>query len=145
VHWKIKLKTEAKSTLKVDDVQWTNEFDLKLDYDLKSSIDQDEHLGHYKAQTNRIEPYEFQLLSDKPFYCAQFAYRYDMFYVNHLFLSLVSSLLISHCSNLLFFFGLPGKILFEGGKTSGYGVVSHKLLPLMEILWKCISLYKWTS
>ena len=53
MHWKIKLKTEAKSTLKVDDVQWTNEFDLKLDYDLKSSIDQDEHLGHSKAQTNR--------------------------------------------------------------------------------------------
>ena len=32
-----------------------------------------------------IEPDEFQLLSDKSFYCAQFAYRYDMFYVNHLF------------------------------------------------------------
>ena len=37
----------------MEDVQWTNQFDLELDYDLKSSIDQDEHPGHSKAQTNR--------------------------------------------------------------------------------------------
>ena len=33
----------------MEDVQWTNQFDLELDYDLKSSIDQDEHLGHSKS------------------------------------------------------------------------------------------------
>jgi len=32
-----------------------------------------------------IEPYEFQLLSNKPFYYAQFAYKDDKFYLNHLF------------------------------------------------------------
>jgi len=32
----------------VEDVQWTNQFDLELDCDLKSSIDQDEHLGHLR-------------------------------------------------------------------------------------------------
>ena len=39
--------------VKVEDVQWTNQFDLELDYHLESSIDEDEHLGHSKAQTNR--------------------------------------------------------------------------------------------
>ena len=39
----------SKNRLKVEDVQWTNQFDLELDYDLKLSIDQDEHLGHSKA------------------------------------------------------------------------------------------------
>jgi len=29
--------------------------------------------------------YEFELLRDKPFDCALFPYRYDMFCVNHLF------------------------------------------------------------
>jgi len=33
----------------VEDVQWTNKFDLELDYDLKSSIYQNEHLGHSKT------------------------------------------------------------------------------------------------
>jgi len=32
-----------------------------------------------------IELYEFQLLADKPFDCVLFAYKYDMFYVNHIF------------------------------------------------------------
>ena len=48
VQWK-KIENWSKSRLKVEDVQWTNQFDLELDYDLKSSIDQDENLGHSKA------------------------------------------------------------------------------------------------
>jgi len=32
-----------------------------------------------------IEPNEFDMLEDKLFNCASFPYKYDMFYVNHLF------------------------------------------------------------
>ena len=44
-----KVENWSKSRVKVEDVQWTNQFNLELDYDIKSSIDQDEHLGHSKA------------------------------------------------------------------------------------------------
>ena len=37
----------------------------------------------------------------------------------------------SQASTRLFFFGLPGRILFCGGKTSGYSVTSHWCCPLV--------------
>jgi len=44
VQWKKKVENKSKSRVKEENVQWTNQFDLELDYDLESSIHEDEHL-----------------------------------------------------------------------------------------------------
>ena len=61
------------------------------------------------------------------------------------FLSLVSSLLISHCSNLLFSSVCLVKFSLRGVRHQGMELSPINSDHWWEILWKCISLHKWTS
>jgi len=51
------------------------------------------------------------------------------FFLSPPLLTWVSSLFSLEARSLLFFFGLPSKLFFTGGKTSGNGVISQTFWP----------------